>query len=115
MAVYYVQAYKNFGARVANLKKKLEDYKNTLPSPVQSPEIDAPSPGNTPPGVKDALDHVGSVDMDLSDDDSPPMMERGELLGSRFNIKMVFPGLGIPIIMIRHLYDCLIFVMRIPQ
>ncbi|RUS84154.1 hypothetical protein EGW08_008082 [Elysia chlorotica] len=50
-------AYKNFGARINNMKKKLDELKRTFPqpdSPVPSPDVNAPSPGNTPP-------HLGSA------------------------------------------------------
>ena len=38
----------------------------------------------------------------------------GSSPGPNLNIKMVFPGMGIPIIKIRQSLDCLIFVMGIP-
>lgn len=38
------QAYRNFSKRVENLKKKLDELTKTLPSPVSSPDINAPSP-----------------------------------------------------------------------
>ena len=52
-----IQAYKNFGARINNMKKKLDELKRTFPqpdSPIPSPDVNAPSPGNTPP-------HLGST------------------------------------------------------
>ncbi|XP_076101709.1 uncharacterized protein LOC143071345 [Mytilus galloprovincialis] len=61
-------AYKNFGTRINNLRKRLEDLVKSLPSPVPSPSRDAPSPGNTPP--EDTLDNIESVDMDLDDEAS---------------------------------------------
>lgn len=39
-----VNAYKNFGTRIKNVKKKLEDLTSKLPSPIPSPDINAPSP-----------------------------------------------------------------------
>ncbi|KAK3601074.1 hypothetical protein CHS0354_029301 [Potamilus streckersoni] len=63
-------AYKNFGSRITNVKKKADDLKKTLPSapsPVPSPTVDAPSPGNTPP--LETMDNTESVDMDLDDEE----------------------------------------------
>ncbi|XP_057330980.1 regulation of nuclear pre-mRNA domain-containing protein 2 isoform X2 [Microplitis mediator] len=37
-------AYRNFGSRVKNLKKKLDELLPTLTSPIPSPDINAPSP-----------------------------------------------------------------------
>lgn len=37
-------AYKNFGNRIKNMKKKLDELVPTLPSPIPSPDINAPSP-----------------------------------------------------------------------
>uniref|UniRef100_A0A1B0CEI4 Dolichyl-diphosphooligosaccharide--protein glycosyltransferase subunit 2 n=1 Tax=Lutzomyia longipalpis TaxID=7200 RepID=A0A1B0CEI4_LUTLO len=37
-------AYRNFGNRVKTMKKKLEELTPTLPSPIPSPDINAPSP-----------------------------------------------------------------------
>ncbi|XP_037958568.1 regulation of nuclear pre-mRNA domain-containing protein 2 isoform X2 [Teleopsis dalmanni] len=39
-----VNAYKNFGSRVKQVKKKLDDILPSLCSPIPSPDIDAPSP-----------------------------------------------------------------------
>ncbi|KAF4531635.1 hypothetical protein B566_EDAN006566 [Ephemera danica] len=39
-----VNAYRNFGSRVKNLKRKLDEMVPLLPSPVPSPDINAPSP-----------------------------------------------------------------------
>lgn len=39
-----VNAYKNFGSRIKNMKKKLDELVPTLPSPIPSPDINAPSP-----------------------------------------------------------------------
>ena len=67
---YLEQAYRNFGTRVNNLKKRLDEMKKALPdpneSPVVSPEIEAPSPENSP---ADAQDNTEAVDMDLSDEE----------------------------------------------
>lgn len=38
-------AYKNFGNRIKNLKKKLDELTTSLPSPIPSPPANAPSPG----------------------------------------------------------------------
>ena len=65
----YLQAYKNFGQRVNNQRKKLEEHKKGLPSPIPSPSHDAPSPGNTPPHIAQQYDNTDTVDMDLSDDE----------------------------------------------
>lgn len=62
-------AYKNFGARVNNMKKKVDDRKKALPatpSPVPSPSADAPSPGNTPP-LQD-MDDNEQIDMELDEE-----------------------------------------------
>ena len=64
-----LQAYKNFGQRVNNQRKKLEEHKKGLPSPIPSPSHDAPSPGNTPPHIAQQYDNTDTVDMDLSDDE----------------------------------------------
>lgn len=61
-------AYKNFGTRINNLRKKLEELMKSLPSPVPSPSYDAPSPGNTPP--QEEIDNTEAVDMELDDDDN---------------------------------------------
>ncbi|XP_055376703.1 regulation of nuclear pre-mRNA domain-containing protein 2 [Condylostylus longicornis] len=39
-----VNAYKNFGLRIKSVKKKLDDVMPNLPSPIVSPDINAPSP-----------------------------------------------------------------------
>ncbi|UJR23316.1 hypothetical protein I4U23_026330 [Adineta vaga] len=58
-----VEAYKNFGDKVATLKKKLDNLIRDLPEIVSSPSGDnAPSPGNTPPDYR-------QTDMDLSDNE----------------------------------------------
>ncbi|XP_052793995.1 regulation of nuclear pre-mRNA domain-containing protein 2-like isoform X2 [Mya arenaria] len=66
-------AYKNFGARVTNMKNRVDDMKKIIPaspSPMPSPTVDAPSPGNTPPqeGLDLNIDDNETVDMDLCDD-----------------------------------------------
>lgn len=38
-------AYRNFGNRIKTMKKKLEELTKTLPSPMPSPDVNAPSPG----------------------------------------------------------------------
>ena len=65
------QAYRNFGVRVSNLRKRLDDVKKTLPdplSPIPSPTLDAPSPAESP--VDETVDNVEPVDMDLSSSDN---------------------------------------------
>ncbi|CAF1304314.1 unnamed protein product [Rotaria magnacalcarata] len=58
-----VEAYKNFGDKVATLKKKLDSVIRDLPETVSPPSADnAPSPGNTPPDYR-------QTDMDLSDNE----------------------------------------------
>ncbi|CAE1326432.1 Regulation of nuclear pre-mRNA domain-containing protein 2 [Acanthosepion pharaonis] len=67
-------AYKNFGSRVAIVKKKLDELKLTLPdppSPMPSPTPDAPSPGSTPPAdIEMQADNTEAVDMELSESDN---------------------------------------------
>ena len=74
-----LQAYKNFGTRVSNLKRKLEEHMKTLPSPVPSPTPEAPSPGNTPPMLRGILDNTEAIDMDLSEEDDAPSQPNGML------------------------------------
>lgn len=65
-----VQAYRNFGSRVGNVKKKLGELAQSLPdplSPIPSPNMDAPSPGNTPPLEPDK--DTEAVDMELSEEE----------------------------------------------
>ncbi|XP_054159249.1 homeobox protein 2-like [Oppia nitens] len=45
-----VDAYKNFGLRVKNVWRKLDEMRPTLPSPLPSPPRDAPSPTNSDDG-----------------------------------------------------------------
>ncbi|CAG2105245.1 unnamed protein product [Medioppia subpectinata] len=45
-----VDAYKNFGLRVRNVWRKLEESRSSLPSPLPSPPRDAPSPTNSDDG-----------------------------------------------------------------
>lgn len=54
------------------MNRKLDDLKKKLPappSPIPSPTLDAPSPGNTPP--LEEMDNRDAVDMDLDDDGEP--------------------------------------------
>uniref|UniRef100_T1JFR8 Regulation of nuclear pre-mRNA domain-containing protein 2 n=1 Tax=Strigamia maritima TaxID=126957 RepID=T1JFR8_STRMM len=64
-------AYKNFASRVKNLKRKLSEMKNGLPSPVPSPTTDAPSPVDSDSDVAaDASkDNTEAVDMEMSDEE----------------------------------------------
>lgn len=41
---FILQAYKNFGSRIKLVKKKLDEITPNLPSPIPSPDINAPSP-----------------------------------------------------------------------
>jgi hypothetical protein len=43
---FFFQAYRNFGSRVKNLKRRLDDLIPTLKeiSPIPSPDVNAPSP-----------------------------------------------------------------------
>ncbi|XP_050403735.1 regulation of nuclear pre-mRNA domain-containing protein 2 isoform X1 [Patella vulgata] len=64
-------AYKNFGTRINNMKRKLDDIKNKFPgtpSPVASPILDAPSPEPTPP-QSDPNDYTNTIDMDVDSGD----------------------------------------------
>lgn len=38
-------AYRNFGNRIKTMKRRLDELVKTLPSPIPSPDINAPSPG----------------------------------------------------------------------
>ena len=38
------KAYRNFGNRIKSMRKKLDELTNALPSPIPSPDINAPSP-----------------------------------------------------------------------
>ena len=65
-----------------NLRKKLIEYAKTLPdpvtaSPVPSPSMDAPSPGNTPPEDDLESDNRETVDMELSDEDGEAAITQG--------------------------------------
>lgn len=66
MSFCCLQAYRNFGIRIGNFKKHLDEFKETLESdsPPPSPSAEAPSPGSTP---KD--ENTEEVDMELSDTD----------------------------------------------
>ncbi|RWS28327.1 Regulation of nuclear pre-mRNA domain-containing protein 2-like protein [Leptotrombidium deliense] len=64
-------AYKNFALRVKSVKKKLCDSKKSLPSPLPSPSIDAPSPTNSDdgpmlPGMESSLKALMSTFSDGS-------------------------------------------------
>lgn len=55
---------------MTNMKKRVDDMKKIIPStpsPMPSPTVDAPSPGNTPP-LQD-LDDNETIDMDLDMED----------------------------------------------
>ena len=55
-----VDAYKNFGLRVKNVWRKLEESRSSLPSPLPSPPRDAPSPTNSDDGPNlPAIDMFG--------------------------------------------------------
>ena len=64
------------------MKRKLdsviEDLPN-IPSPIPSPTIDVPSPGNTPPQEKNKLDITEAIDMELSEEEQtkPAIQEIG--------------------------------------
>lgn len=57
-------AYRNFGNRIKTMKRKLEELAKSLPSPIPSPDINAPSPGPDNdlvlPGEKD-FDQVSGL------------------------------------------------------
>ena len=57
-------AYRNFGNRIKTMKRKLEELAKSLPSPIPSPDINAPSPGPDNdlvlPGEKD-FDQVSEL------------------------------------------------------
>lgn len=40
-------AYREFGNRIKTMKRKLDELTKTLPSPIPSPDVNAPSPGPT--------------------------------------------------------------------
>lgn len=67
-----VDAYKNFGLRVKNVAKKLEESKNSLPSPLPSPPRDAPSPTNSDDGPNlpqnDLFTDTNAIFRQVSDD-----------------------------------------------
>lgn len=59
-----------------NLRKRLSEHAKTLSvSPLPSPSIDAPSPGNTPPHLSD---NVQTMDMEMSDDDGNDSGDTGK-------------------------------------
>ena len=56
------------------MKRKLDSVIQDLPnapSPIPSPTIDVPSPGNTPPYEQNKLDNTDAIDMDMSDTEQP--------------------------------------------
>nr|KAG5695497.1 hypothetical protein BaRGS_008000 [Batillaria attramentaria] len=65
-------AYKNFGSRINSMKRRLDELKRALPSPVPSPSLDAPSPGNTPPHLLESNTMPVDMDIDAGDDGAPP-------------------------------------------
>ncbi|ELT97252.1 hypothetical protein CAPTEDRAFT_221089 [Capitella teleta] len=69
-------AYKNFGVRVNNQRRRLTEHCSNLPaasSPPISPSaaFDAPSPGDTPPQAM-GNDDISTVDMEMSDEEQDP-------------------------------------------
>ncbi|RWS08947.1 Regulation of nuclear pre-mRNA domain-containing protein 2-like protein [Dinothrombium tinctorium] len=67
-------AYKNFAIRVKSVKKKLEGSKKSLPSPLPSPSVDAPSPTNSDdgpvlPGMESSMSDIKAI-MDAFTDSS---------------------------------------------
>lgn len=58
-----VDAYKNFGLRVKSVGKRLEESKNSLPSPLPSPPRDAPSPTNSDDGPNLPQNDLFSADV----------------------------------------------------
>ncbi|CAL7935852.1 unnamed protein product [Xylocopa violacea] len=66
-------AYRNFGSRVKNLKKKLDELLPTLVSPIPSPDINAPSPSpdsdlDLPGEENQSQNQLGMIDV------APPFM-----------------------------------------
>nr|XP_034178089.1 uncharacterized protein LOC117603242 isoform X1 [Osmia lignaria] len=66
-------AYRNFGSRVKNLKKKLDELLPTLVSPIPSPDINAPSPSpdsdiELPGDENQTQNQLGMIDV------APPSM-----------------------------------------
>ncbi|XP_017764357.1 PREDICTED: uncharacterized protein LOC108553826 [Eufriesea mexicana] len=66
-------AYRNFGSRVKNLKKKLDELLPTLVSPIPSPDINAPSPSpdsdiELPGEENQSQNQLGMIDV------APPSM-----------------------------------------
>ncbi|XP_033120549.1 regulation of nuclear pre-mRNA domain-containing protein 2-like [Anneissia japonica] len=78
-------AYKNFGTRVGNLKKRLDEYRKLIPndslSPIPSPSSDAPSPGATPPRDPNQ-DTTELEDMDMSEDDDTDSKNVGSVVAT---------------------------------
>lgn len=71
-----LQAYKNYGARINTMKRKLDELMRTLPSASPPLPQEVPSPGNTPPHLEHMNAH--SVDMDLDPMDSQPTVGQTE-------------------------------------
>ncbi|XP_035775257.1 uncharacterized protein LOC118457633 isoform X2 [Anopheles albimanus] len=89
-----VNAYRNFGNRLKSMKKRLDEVATTLPSPIPSPDINAPSPGPSDVDIvlpdeqsyfqmhhhsRSYMDG-GSLPFDLNDfnrSDSPSVMHSG--------------------------------------
>ena len=68
---FLFQAYRNYGTRINNLRKKLSEVRRTLPdplSPIPSPTLDAPSPAASP-APRSTEDNTEMMDMDMSDDE----------------------------------------------
>ncbi|XP_076248879.1 uncharacterized protein LOC143188477 isoform X2 [Calliopsis andreniformis] len=66
-------AYRNFGSRVKNLKKKLDELLPTLVSPIPSPDVNAPSPSpdsdiELPGDENQSQNQLGMIDV------APPSM-----------------------------------------
>ncbi|XP_012262702.2 uncharacterized protein LOC105689903 isoform X1 [Athalia rosae] len=66
-------AYRNFGSRVKNLKKKLDELLPTLVSPIPSPDINAPSPSPDSDIELPGDDHLGMNQSSIIDIPPPSM------------------------------------------
>ncbi|XP_071037230.1 regulation of nuclear pre-mRNA domain-containing protein 2 isoform X1 [Parasteatoda tepidariorum] len=64
-------AYKNFGARIDKLQKKLEEIHSNLPSPIPSPSVDAPSPTTSDQELELKLPSENPLERDLENAPSP--------------------------------------------
>ena len=64
-------AYRNFGLRIKTMKKKLDELTTTLPSPIPSPDINAPSPPS-------------DADLDLPDDNPFSFLNGSSSVSSSF-------------------------------